>query len=438
MEISDVLIAIAYLGLLSFIIAKSKFFRIPFAKKSLTMTLWAVKIIATLSFLLIYTLYEPYQQGNDSRVYFSDGSVLYETAKTNPDAFLRIMFGKENSQDQKIIAKMSYWNRSYDSVVPNDNRTIIRTNVLMHFISFGNYIVHLLLMSFFSFIGLMALYKSLVLMNNRQKWIAIIPVFLIPSTIFWSSGNIKEPILVFALGMSVWYFFKTMNYFKISRLLLFLLYMILLFTIKSYVLFLLIPVMLGFVISKKNQKFPVWAVYLLSYLGVISLGLLIAYIKPSYSFVHLIYTKNVDFINMVNVFQSGSTFAIPNLESSFSNIMLNTPLAIFNALSRPWVWEADIWTKQLAAIENIVFLLALVYLIYKMDFQKSIRHPYFWFCLIFAISLLALSGLVTPNMGALVRYKSPALPFLFVALSMFGRKWLFIEQRLKSLFPIKE
>ncbi|MDD2411930.1 MAG: hypothetical protein RBS19_06435 [Bacteroidales bacterium] len=436
MEASDVFIAIAYLGLLSFIIAKSKFFRIPFAKKSLSLILWAVKVMATLSFLLIYSLYEPYQKGNDSRVYFSDGLVLHETAKTNPDAFLRIMFGKEYSQDEKIISKMNYWNRSYDSVVPNDNRTIIRINVLMHFVSFGNYMVHLLLMSFFSFIGLMALYKSVVLMNNKQKWISIIPVFLIPSTIFWSSGNIKEPILVFALGMSVWYFFKTMSYFKISRLLLFLAYMILLFTIKSYVLFLLIPIMMGYLISKRTNKIPVWAVYSLSYLFMISLGLLVAYIKPSYSFVHLIYTKNLDFINMVNTFHSGSTFAIPNLESSFVDIMLNTPLAIFNALSRPWIWEADIWPKLLAAIENVFLILAMAYLIYKIDFRKSIRHSFFWFCLIFAISLLALSGLVTPNMGALVRYKSPALPFLFIALSMFGEKWIFVEQRIQRLFKL--
>jgi len=436
LEASDVFIAIAYLGLLSFIIAKSKFFRIPFAKKSLSLILWAVKVMATLSFLLIYSLYEPYQKGNDSRVYFSDGLVLHETAKTNPDAFLRIMFGKEYSQDEKIISKMNYWNRSYDSVVPNDNRTIIRINVLMHFVSFGNYMVHLLLMSFFSFIGLMALYKSVVLMNNKQKWISIIPVFLIPSTIFWSSGNIKEPILVFALGMSVWYFFKTMSYFKISRLLLFLAYMILLFTIKSYVLFLLIPIMMGYLISKRTNKIPVWAVYSLSYLFMISLGLLVAYIKPSYSFVHLIYTKNLDFINMVNTFHSGSTFAIPNLESSFVDIMLNTPLAIFNALSRPWIWEADIWPKLLAAIENVFLILAMAYLIYKIDFRKSIRHSFFWFCLIFAISLLALSGLVTPNMGALVRYKSPALPFLFIALSMFGEKWIFVEQRIQRLFKL--
>lgn len=436
MEANDILIAIAYLGLLSFIIAKSKFFRIPFAKKSLTMVLWTVKVMATFSFLLIYTLYEPYKQGNDSRVYFSDGSVLYETAKTNPDAFLRIMFGKENSQDEKIIAKMNYWNRSFDSVVPNDNRTVIRANVLMHFISFGNYTVHLLLMSFLSFIGLMALYKSLILMTNRQKWITIIPVFLIPSTLFWSSGNIKEPILIFALGMCVWYFFKTMSYFKISRLLLFLFYGILLFTIKSYVLFLLIPVMMGFFIHQKTNKIPVWAIYSLSYLVIVSLGLLVAYIKPSCSFVHLIYTKNVDFNNMVNAFHSGSSFAIPNLESSFSNIMLNTPLAIFNALTRPWIWEADIWTKLLAAIENIVLISAMIYLIYKIDFQKSIRHSYFWFCLLFAISLLALSGLVTPNMGALVRYKSPALPFLFIALSMFGKKWVFIELQLQRFFKL--
>lgn len=434
MEIKEVLIFLLYLGLLSIVVEKSKFFHIPFAQKSLVRVLWSVKVLASIAFLLVYTLYEPYKTGNDSKVYFSDGAVLHETASTNPDAFLRIFFGKPNSQDANIIKKMNYWNRPYDSVIPNDNRTIIRINALMHFVSFGNYMVHLLLMSFFSFIGLMALYKSIVLMNYKQKWIAIIPVFLIPSTLFWSGGNIKEPILVLALGMSVWYFFKTINYFKYSRLLLFLLYMTLLFSIKSYVLFLLIPIMIGFLASKSFKKVPVWGVYLLSYFIFIGLGLLLAYFKPSYSFVHLIYAKNVHFINMVNTFQSGSTFAIPNLESSFVDILINTPLAIFNAISRPWIWEADIWTKQLAAIENIVLFSALLFLIYKIDFRMSIRNSYFWFCLIFAISLLALSGLVTPNMGALVRYKSPALPFLFVALSMFGRRWVIIEKSLVKFF----
>lgn len=417
------------------VIAYMPFFRLTFAKKRFVLSAWMLKISATIAFFLIYSFYEPYKTGNDSLVYYHDGEILFNLAKSDQMSFLRLMTGaKINAEDELKAEQMSYWNRPYDSVVPNDNRTIIRINALLHFISFNNYLVHLILMSFFSFIGLMAIYKSVLWCCFEHRWKAILPIFIIPSTLFWSSGNIKEPILVLALGLSLYYFFKISTKVKFSTLLMFLLSMLLLLNIKSYVFMLLIPILFAHFLYARIKKYNALVYYLTSYGVWIGLGLIIAYLKPSYSFVYLIYAKNIDFINMLSVHGSGSTFSIPVLENSFWSIVNHSPEALFNALTRPWIWEANIWPKQLAASENIILMVVAIFFLLTMKWKSIKTNNFFWLSIFFAVSLLILSGLVTPNMGALVRYKSLALPFLFLALTLHSNRMAFVEGKLECVF----
>lgn len=411
------------------------FFRLTFANRNLVFSVWILKVMATIAFFLIYSFYEPYKTGNDSLVYYNDGETLFNLAKTNKMSFIKLLTGVSiNAEDELNTKQMNYWNRPYDSVVPNDNRTIIRINALLHFLSFNNYLVHLILMSFLSFIGLMAIYKSVLCCCFEHRWKAILPIFIIPSTLFWSSGNIKEPIFVLALGLSLFYYFKISKKFKITSVLLFILSMWLLLNIKSYVFMLLIPLLFAHFSYSRIKKFNALVYYLASFGLWIGLGLIVAFIKPSYSFVYLIYAKNIDFINMLSVHGSGSTFTIPVLENSFWSIVYHSPEALFNALTRPWIWEANIWPKQLAATENIILLVVAIFFLLTMKWKSIKTNNFFWLSMFFAISLLILSGLVTPNMGALVRYKSLALPFLFLALTLHSNRMAFVEGKLEKFF----
>ncbi len=411
------------------------FFRLTFANRNLVFSVWILKVMATIAFFLIYSFYEPYKTGNDSLVYYNDGETLFNLAKTNKMSFIKLLTGVSiNAEDELNTKQMNYWNRPYDSVVPNDNRTIIRINALLHFLSFNNYLVHLILMSFLSFIGLMAIYKSVLCCCFEHRWKAILPIFIIPSTLFWSSGNIKEPIFVLALGLSLFYYFKISKKFKITSVLLFILSMWLLLNIKSYVFMLLTPLLFAHFSYSRIKKFNALVYYLASFGLWIGLGLIVAFIKPSYSFVYLIYAKNIDFINMLSVHGSGSTFTIPVLENSFWSIVYHSPEALFNALTRPWIWEANIWPKQLAATENIILLVVAIFFLLTMKWKSIKTNNFFWLSMFFAISLLILSGLVTPNMGALVRYKSLALPFLFLALTLHSNRMAFVEGKLEKFF----
>lgn len=433
MDVWEILVAIIFAVIIGIITAKTKFFKFHKSDKNIALALWGLKLVATIIFFLIYTFYEPYKKGNDSIVYFRDGQKLNQIAYENPASFLRIMSGLQNAEEEEKLANLSYWNRSFKTVVPNDNRTIIRINALLHFISFGSYLAHLILMSFFAFLGLMALYKSTILLFPNMQWWAILPIFIIPSTIFWSSGNIKEPILIFAMGFSILYFVKLITKFNYKKLTGFTLFMLLLFFIKSYIFFLLLPLMLSYLLQQKFHFKKVWLTYFGVYFVLILSGLLVGYIFPAYSFTYLIYDKNSCFIDMTQTFGAGSGFDIPELEDNVFSLIIHTPLALFNSLTRPFIWEADIWTKLLAALENIVVLLSIIYLLFKVKYREMLKSSNFWFYFLFAISLLILSGLVTSNMGALVRYKSPALPFIFISFMAFMKKPKFDEKIYKLL-----
>ena len=70
----------------------------------------------------------------------------------------------------------------------------------------------------------------------------------------------------------------------------------------------------------------------------------------------------------------------------------------------------------LPALENLLFILLLSFAFF---FRRKISNPeVFGFCLTFSILLFVVIGISTPVLGALVRYRIIAQPFLFVALLM--------------------
>jgi len=69
----------------------------------------------------------------------------------------------------------------------------------------------------------------------------------------------------------------------------------------------------------------------------------------------------------------------------------------------------------LAAIENAMLLLLLALFLFFFKFEST-HINLLLFCLTFVLILYLLIGYTTPVMGAIVRYKAPALPFLYVML----------------------
>jgi len=127
--------------------------------------------------------------------------------------------------------------------------------------------------------------------------------------------------------------------------------------------------------------------------------------------------KQNDFVGLAQATQSGSLISEDLLKPTVPDILVHTPGAFYNTLVRPYIFEANSLIILLAAIENLfIFVMIIICLIFS---SRKISHKsVFIFCLLFFTALYILTGLTTPVIGAMVRYKVPAMPFMMILLFM--------------------
>ena len=114
--------------------------------------------------------------------------------------------------------------------------------------------------------------------------------------------------------------------------------------------------------------------------------------------------------------RAGSLLNVGFLEPDLKSFLSELPQATFHVLFRPFIWEGKNPMFLLPALENLLFILMLLLIIF---FKGKISHPaIFGLCISFSLLLLLVIGLTTPVLGALVRYRIAAQPFLFIALLM--------------------
>lgn len=113
--------------------------------------------------------------------------------------------------------------------------------------------------------------------------------------------------------------------------------------------------------------------------------------------------------------KTGSTIETPRLKPDFWSILKASPTALMNAMFRPFPWNIRSPFMLLSGVENLIILLLIVLGIFQFE-SGAFSNPIFWVAVSFALTILILTGLVTPVVGAIVRYKVPALPFLTCAL----------------------
>ena len=106
----------------------------------------------------------------------------------------------------------------------------------------------------------------------------------------------------------------------------------------------------------------------------------------------------------------------PNFNSFFSSI----PMGIINGFFRPFPSDINKIIHVLPLIENIFLYVLIIYLVYKLFSLKiNFEKVYLNVLLnsVFFISLLfTITGLSTPVIGALVRYKLPGTIFIIISI----------------------
>ncbi|MCB9205394.1 MAG: hypothetical protein H6603_10495 [Flavobacteriales bacterium] len=484
-HLEGTVLTLAFTAFFIFLISRMSFFRIGAIPVRWFQGVFVLKVLSGFLLYLIYTFYYTDRGTADIWKYYDDGMVMFSALQDNPIGYLKMLFGLANDGPEftAYYDRMNHWYRPYGTSIANDTHTIIRFNAFVRLFSLGHYNVHSVVVNFLGLVGLTGILHFLKqIAPHKEKWF-FAAVFLMPGMMFWASGVLKEPILLFGLGLFLYGIMKWLNDgFSITRLAVVVLSLGLLTTVKSYALAAIGLGIIAWMFSRKwpNQK-PVWfflGVFTTGFLGMILIHQAVPetsvfnrIAQQQYEFYQLaeggtylkttagdslyisatdydklefiderrgvtlkesveavnwrdakkesaesfLLTPNESYDVLLDYGKTGSTIEIPRLEPNAWSILKASPIALLNALFRPFPWKIRSPFMLLSGIENIMVVLLLLAMVFYFD-RTALSNPIFWVAVSFAFSILVLTGLVTPVVGAIVRYKVPALPFLACAL----------------------
>lgn len=383
-----------------------------------------LKFLAGSTLAWMYTQFYTDRATADVFKLFDDSRHLYEAIDQHPQDFWRMLTGLDADAPyyDRYYLKMNNWFPSYEvnQGLYYDTRTLIRLNAFIRLFSMGYYPIHVLCWSLFSLLGTRYLYSIFLSKSGLNKWLILTVVIGLPSVLAWGSGVLKEGVVLFFTGLFLDRFFRMQESKNRWRLIPgFLLAILGFMLMKGYILLALVPGCLAWVLTEYFQKFEIRK----TYLGVLVFSALMAlniqYLVPSINFMETLSVKQQALLRLAYYTDSGSVIFVNPLDPNWISFLRNWPEALLNASFRPWVTEASNALQWIAALENLCLALVVLasVIFYERQAQRD-RLMFLWFCLSFVLTLYSITGITTPILGTLVRYRMPALPFFVVAFFM--------------------
>ena len=253
------------------------FFGTPMLSRIQLVMLFGMKLAAAAAVWLTFTTY---YNGSDFFTYFSDSSTLIH-----------------NLFNEKQRSYSSAWTGSFDDSFFNSSRVMIILNSALHLFSFGNFYVHGLFFCFASFIGLTALLKALAVHFPLKK-IIILPLFFIPSVVFWGSSPLKESLILLMVGLLIYYSdFGLKKNYPGKEFVVCLGLFIFLVLLKYYIVFALLP---GFIVNRIVSYTSADGILLKYFCVFTASGILLwgmSYLGSDFNVLHLIADKQAKAIS---------------------------------------------------------------------------------------------------------------------------------------------
>lgn len=406
------LLVAAWIIIFLILIRRWKFLHLPGVPIRWLQLAFLLRFIGGIAIWLVYTYHYTYRDTSDAFRYFDDAMLIYGCLPEEPLHYFKFIFGfgLDDPALTPVLEQFRGWHSSYTYGLANDNPTVIRINAVIALFSFGYYHVHTAFMAFFSMIGLVGIIKFFKPQEGKfQKWI-FLSVMIFPTVLFWGSGVLKEPLLIAGLGLFLVFLQKTADkkYWAFAVLLP-LLYFVL--HIKPYAGLTLIPGVICYWILVYSQAKFTWLKVALVHLSLFLIALHATPVFKAGDLLYILQKKQQDFYNVAREYDAGSVIQIPKPESSI-DLITQAPGALFRAYLRPHLLEAKSVFYLANALENIIIAILFIALIIGFYQMGKNPKPEWVLGLSFIVLLGVLIGEIVPVLGAVVRYKLPALPFL--------------------------
>lgn len=380
---------------------------------------FGLKVLAGILLVYIYLDYYSDRESADMFKYYDDGRAIWESTRGNNKDFVKIISGIYNQDEyallkDKYLLNTNHWDRADFVPFRYENRLIIRINAALMPLTGGNFGLHLLFFIFIAFIGQYFLFKSIA--TFIPKKISFLIIFLFPSLLLWTSGILKEAIIIFIIGL--WFYGLKMLIDKkyVLSVILLLISTLIASTVKVYIIIGLYLSILPLIIYKIIKKYKVWQVYLCVFLIYILSIPLLKYLF-GLDLLTLIVNKLELTTNLAISENAGSMINPLKLDPTLFSFIINAPLAIINTFFRPFINDIDSLIIIPSFIENLIWiLLTIIAIIFRKKEITQKEQNILLFFLSFVIIETLLIGYTTPILGATVRYR--IFPMLFFLLSL--------------------
>ena len=396
-----------YLAIACFIINRNRFIKSTGLSDAAIMGLFLAKIAAGILAGWMFARYYP--QGNDYWNLNDFGIKEYGVMVNDPKTFFTDILNSFflNYGDQGLFsAASSFWIH-------------LKNNILIKFLSFfnifsqGNYYINSIFFNFFGFFGPVALYKVFIHLYADKKLPVTAGCFLLPSTLFFSSGINKDNIFFTLLCIFCYaVFFLLKDRFTKKRFFISLICFAGILLIRNYVALIMLPGLIAWILCNK-YAFSKLKTFSITYITTAALLVLLPLLNHTLNVAKVIAQKQQDFFALGS---ANSQIRTDTLSATATGILQNAPQAFNHGFLRPYLWETKTAFTILQAIEITGYL--LLFVLYLFFYQKKTKdiNSILPFLIITSCLLLLLIGYIVPNTNTLVRYRSIYLPFLLTPL----------------------
>lgn len=389
----------------------------------------SAKLFGAFAFCLIYALY---YGGGDTIAYFNGAKSLVNLMFENPGAAYSIIIENDLSPENwsafNINTGYPPWYMWRDS----NTFSVVRYSSFVCLFGANSLIPSSLLTACISYLGIWKLYR---LFNNLYKGVEFqlaVTILFIPTLIFWGSGIMKD---TYVLGATCWF---TYNFYQVfinrkkvvPNVILLVVNLFLIISIKPYIILSLLPGSMLWLNSAylKNLSSGVLRFMLLPFLVlIIGAGGYLAFsnlgsLMGNYGDLDKAMEQaKVIQEDLLREDQYGSnSYKLGELDGTLSGALSLGPMAIFTALYRPLFFEIGSPLMVISVLENTFLLGFTLFLIFRTGpagiIKKFVSEPLILYALIFSIILAFGVGIASTNFGAMVRYKTPLVPFFFTAI----------------------
>lgn len=434
-------------------------------------TAFILKISVGCFFIFVYSSY--YGDGKlteDAGAFINESKILNEVYSKSPGDYCKLMLGIGDQEAllHKHLSETNHWDHGTQKFY-SGNRNLMRIHSLIQFISGSNPYIHAIILCFIGTIGLRILHEAVQKKTTLPIKATFLILLLFPSLLFWSSGLLKESILILGYGLTLKGFFEDEMGLKklgilLSGLVVIAMFrphtvgyiLIVFFIFQLYLripkyriaLSLLITLSLASTVAFLNQRGTDQLLHRISRLQFdfnnvaqgglhAQIGKCFYYFRPD-QLDHLkieqdsvellkpidaikVRHGSIDHLEPIHLEPNGEKWYLyftnerskgyihmTLINESYPQLFKNIPEAIINSLFRPIPGDPGSLLKFPAIIEVFLVYLFLIFAIIKRRSLSLNDKAVVFGLIIFTLLVSVIIGWITPVLGTITRYRIPA------------------------------